>query len=73
MCNSFKLPGHPLVLQVVDPTELPLQLLPPYIGTGLSQERVRCFVPPPHVAEQDPHPYQLPHPPFTEYNIVKKI
>ena len=39
------------------------QSLPPFIGQGLSQQRVLFFCPQPQSTEQEPYGLQCPHPP----------
>ena len=46
-----------------------MQVKPPFCGRGLSQERVRIFVPPPpHVTVHKSYADHDPHSPLTEEN-----
>ena len=58
-------PGQHWVLQLRVCVLSPLQFLPPFAGTGLSQLLLRLLLPPPQLALQADQALQLPQPPFT--------
>ena len=60
------LPGQACVLHEVLPELEPGHWLPPCCGAGLSQERVREWLPLAQVRLQVPHAPQEPHAPSTE-------
>ncbi len=58
-------PGHSLVLQDWDWELFPWQSIPPLVGGGLVQVRMRVWIPPPHVRLQLPQTPQFDQPPLT--------
>ena len=47
------------------------QFRPPFIGSGLVHERLRCFMPPPQVFEHAPHDVHWVYPPLMAAGVEK--
>ena len=62
-------PGHPVLLQSLHSSFGPLHMLPPVVGSGHVQTRVRFMIPCPQDREQVLHDVQAHHSPSAEITI----
>ena len=60
------IPGHSLSKQECTCVSSPVQLSPPFFGSGVVQVRLFVLSPTPQEAEQDVQLLQALHPPSTE-------
>lgn len=67
------IPGQGPTLQLRVAMESPIQSLPPCVGEGLLQLRLRLWIPPLQLTEHALHACQEPHWPFTVWNKTNNI